>query len=195
VRGIDLESTAEPGSRPEAHAGGELSLDTVYRTHAELVSRWIRRLEPNDDPEDLLHEVFLVVRRRLPTFRGDAAITTWLFAITVRVVGGRRRKQKLRRLLFGRFEGDRTDQPSPATPEMHAARTEASRVLYELLERLGERDRTLLILFELEGLSGKEIAAVMGVPERGLWTLLHRARGRLKRAYIERYGIPEGGAP
>jgi len=195
VRGIDLESAAGQASGPEAHPAVELSLDTVYRAHSELVSRWIRRLEPREDPEDLLHEVFLVVQNRLPTFRGDAAITTWLFAITVRVVGGRRRKQKLRRLLFGRFEGDRSDQPSPATPEMQASRSEASRVLYELLEGLGERDRTLLILFELEGLSGKEIAAVMGVPERGLWTLLHRARGRLKRAYIERYGMPEGGAP
>lgn len=195
MRGIDVESTAEPEGGPEAHAGGELSLDTVYRAHAELVSRWIRRLEPNDDPEDLLHEVFLVVQNRLPTFRGEAAITTWLFAITVRVVSGRRRKQKLRRLLFGRFEGAGSDQLPPPTPEMHAARTEASRVLYELLERLGERDRTLLILFELEGLSGKEIAAVTGIPERGLWTLLHRARGRLKQAYVERYGMPEGGAP
>lgn len=195
MRGINLESAAGHESGAEARPDGELSLDTVYRAHAELVSRWIRRLDPTDDPEDLLHEVFLVARRRLPTFRGDAAITTWLFAITVRVVASRRRKRKVRRLLFGRYEGDSADQTPPATPEMHASRTQASRVLYELLEGLAERDRTLLILFELEGLSGKEITAVTGIPERQLWTLLHRARVRLKRAYVERYGMPEGGAP
>src|SRR5260221_7211842 len=87
-----------------AEAGGEpeLDLDGLYRRHGEKVSRWVKRLWGRHDAEDVLHEVFMVVQRRLPEFRGDSALTTWLYAITERVVSGRRRKERFRRLLFRR---------------------------------------------------------------------------------------------
>jgi RNA polymerase sigma-70 factor (ECF subfamily) len=190
---IELESAPGDKTEPATEQGRELSLDAAYRAHAELVSRWIRRLDPSGDAEDLLHEVFLVASRRLSSFRGDAAVTTWLYAITLRVVAGKRRKRKLRRLLFGGFAHSEGERPGPPTPEADATRAEASRVLYELFDELSERDRTVLILFELEGLSGKQIAEVTGIAEHALWTVLHRARGRLRRAYVSRYGEPGRG--
>jgi RNA polymerase sigma-70 factor (ECF subfamily) len=189
VREIELEPAATQSVRPQARRP---SLDAVYREHAELVSRWILRLDPRADAEDLLHDVFLVVRRRLPGFRGDSALTTWLYAITLRVVIGQRRKRRVRLLLFGHFERGEVDRPS-RTPESDATRAEASRVLYALLDELSERDRALLIAFELEGLSGRELAEVAGVAEGNVWTLLRRARMRLRRAYVRRFGELEGG--
>jgi RNA polymerase sigma-70 factor (ECF subfamily) len=187
VREIDFHATTSATSG--ADAGRPLTLDGVYRAHAVLVSRWIRRLDPGGDAEDLLHEVFLVVSRRLAGFRGDAALTTWLYAITLRVVGSERRKRKLRRLLFGRFAPGLTEErAAPATPEESAGRARASAVLYSLLDQLNERDRSMLILFELEGLPGKDLSEILGISEQSLWTALHRARARLRDAYVSRFG-------
>jgi RNA polymerase sigma-70 factor, ECF subfamily len=187
VREIDVHASTVP-AEGDAHAD-DRTLEGVYRAHAALVSRWIRLLDPGGDTEDLLHEVFLVVGRKLAEFRGDAALTTWLYAVTLRVVGAERRKRKLRRLLFGRFAPALTEQsPKPPTPEESAGRARAATLLYSLLDELGERDRSMLILFELDGLPGKDLAEVLGISERNLWTALHRARSRLRQAYVARYG-------
>jgi RNA polymerase sigma-70 factor (ECF subfamily) len=173
-------------SRPE-NTRGSLELEAVYRAEAGRVARWIQRLDPEGDTEDLLHEVFLVVKRRLPEFRGDAAVGTWLHAITARVVSAERRKRRLRRFLLGR-EAEKlgSDQITPRTPEDALQARELGRLLYELLEELSERDRTLLILHELEGLAGAELATVAGMSTNGVWVALHRARARLREAYIAR---------
>ncbi|HSU39907.1 MAG TPA: sigma-70 family RNA polymerase sigma factor [Polyangiaceae bacterium] len=166
---------------------GSLELAAIYRTEGARVARWIQRLDPEGDTEDLLQEVFLVVKRRLPEFRGDAAIGTWLHAVTVRVVVAERRKRKVRRFLLGReTEKFGAEQPPPHTPEELLQGRELGRLLYELLDRLSERDRTLLILHELEGLAGAELAAVTGLSANGVWVALHRARARLRTAYVGR---------
>src|SRR5687767_6816248 len=91
-------------------------LAEIYRAYAPDVSRWARRLRgPGADVDDLVHEVFLVAHRRLREFRGEARISTWLYAITVRVVQGQRRKERwLRWLSLGRLP--LAEPLSPPTP-------------------------------------------------------------------------------
>src|SRR5689334_10968708 len=93
---------------PPASAAGESrrvvlsasSVDDIYREHAGRVSLWARRLlGPQGDVEDVLQEVFLVVHRRLPEYRGDAKISTWLHEITFRVTQNHRRKVRFARWL------------------------------------------------------------------------------------------------
>jgi RNA polymerase sigma-70 factor (ECF subfamily) len=171
------------GRRIEAEAR---DLDGIYRAYAADVSRWARRLRgPHPDVEDVLSEVFLVVQRRLPEFRGEARISTWLYAITVRVVQEQRRKERWRRWLrLDRlFPGG---APAPATPLEAFESRRATEITYELLEALPEAERSALILFELEGLSGEEIAAVTGEPVGNIWVRLHRARARFRKAYLAR---------
>jgi RNA polymerase sigma-70 factor (ECF subfamily) len=155
----------------------------IYRQHAEQVSRWARRLlGPHGDVEDVLHEVFLIVHRRLPEWRGEAQIGTWLYAITVRVVQDHRRRQRwspwlrLRRWL----EADAEPPPTP----LQALETRRSLELtYRLMDTLPETERSALILFELEGLSGEQIAAITGEAVGTIWVRLHRARARFRRAF------------
>jgi RNA polymerase sigma-70 factor (ECF subfamily) len=74
-------SAALAAVRPREDTG----LAAIYREHAELVKRWALRLGgPGLDAEDFVHEVFMVVQRRLPEFRGEAKLTTWLYRITLR---------------------------------------------------------------------------------------------------------------
>jgi RNA polymerase sigma-70 factor (ECF subfamily) len=172
-----------------------LELEAIYREHAALVSKWVRRLwGPNGagsvDAEDLLHEVFLVVQRRLSSFRGEAALTTWLYSITVLVVNARRQKERWRRWLWRRAEPELSliqEAAAPASQE-ELERAEAARQVYAVLDELRERDRTLMILFELERLPGSEIAHIVGVSEANVWVGLSRARARFKHAFERRFG-------
>lgn len=173
-----------------------LELDTIYREHSATVSKWVRRLwgpggvSGSVDTEDLLQEVFLVVQRRLDSFRFEAALTTWLYGITALVVSSRRRKEHWRRLLWRRAEAELSlDQGRCASgAEEDFERAEAARVVYMVLEDLGERDRTLMILFEHERLPGAEIATILGMSEASVWVALSRARNRFKKAFVRRFG-------
>ena len=131
-----------------------------------------------------------MVQRRLEGFRAEAALTTWLYSITVLVVNGRRQKERWRRLLWRRAEPELSllhDPTSPATQEDFDA-AEASRQVYAVLDELSERDRTLMILFELERLPGSEIASIVGLSERNVWVGLSRARARFKKVFERRFG-------
>jgi RNA polymerase sigma-70 factor (ECF subfamily) len=182
----------------EAELDGKpvLELEAIYREHSAAVSKWVRRIwGPGGvggtvDVEDLLQEVFLVVQRRLASFRGDAQLTTWLYGITVLVVNGRRKKERWRRLLWRRAEPELQLQHDEGglDAEQDFERAEASRLVYAVLEDLSERDRTLLILFELERLPGAQIASIMQLAEPNVWVSLTRARARFKKAFERRYG-------
>ena len=173
-----------------------LELDAIYREHSAAVSKWVRRLwgpggaSGSVDAEDLLQEVFLVVQRRLGSFRAEAALTTWLYGITVLVVNARRKKERWRRFLWRRAEPELQLDHDDASPAVQAdfERAEAARLVYSVLNDLSERDRTLLILFELEHLPGAEISAILGMSEPNVWVAMTRARGRFKKAFERRYG-------
>jgi len=172
-----------------------LELEAIYREHSAVVSKWVRRLwgpgavGGSVDAEDLLQEVFLVVQRRLGSFRAEAALTTWLYGVTVLVVNARRKKERWRRFLWRRAEPELQLNHDVAAPaEKDFERAEASQLVYSILNELSERDRTLLISFELERLSGAEIAVALGISEPSVWVALTRARARFKKAFVRRYG-------
>lgn len=161
-----------------------VDLDRVYREHAARVSGWVRRLTGTNDVSDTLQEVFEVAQRRLASFRGDAQITTWLYAITVRVVSARRRKARIRRLLFAQAQTEVDVSAAPfETPADALHRRQATQVVYSVLDGLSERDRSLLILFELERLGITEIGVILGMSENNVSVSLHRARERFRKRH------------
>ncbi|HEY1537390.1 MAG TPA: sigma-70 family RNA polymerase sigma factor [Polyangiaceae bacterium] len=167
---------------PIAEPGEEIDLDRVYREHGATVSRWVRRLSGSSDASDTLQEVFEVAQRRLSDFRGDAQLTTWLYSITIRVVSSRRRKARLRELLFLQAKTEfELDAQSAETPADSLHRRQATRIVYAVLDKLSERDRTLLILFELERLPTSEIATILELTENNVSVSLHRARERFRK--------------
>jgi RNA polymerase sigma-70 factor (ECF subfamily) len=174
-------------------------IESLYRRHAEDVARWAGRLAGQGfDIEDLVHQVFLVVQRRLPQFRGEAKVTTWMHEITIRVVQEARRKQR-RWLLWPRSRTNATstteqgpdDQVASLPSDQPTAlelleKKEAGRMVYEILDQLDEKYRTALILFELEGLSGQEIAVVTRTSPSNVWVRLLRARQQFLKRFLER---------
>lgn len=184
LKDIVQSPTLVDASPVEALALAVPTLAEVYTEHARRVGGWAARLMgPGLDPEDLIHEVFLIVDRELPHWRGEAKITTWLYRITLNVVRDRRRREKrrwLRTLLFG----EQQEATPVFTPYDSVEQRQLTASVYAALDKLAERDRTLLILFEIEGLSGEAIADLLAIKIDTLWVFLHRARKRF-RARIE----------
>jgi RNA polymerase sigma-70 factor (ECF subfamily) len=157
----------------------------LYRQHGALVAGWAARmLGPGADVDDVVQEVFLVVQRRLGEFRGEARLTTWLYEITLRVAKGWRRRQRWRRWLG--FEHDAEPEAltsERASPLQELETRQATETVYAVLERLRERDRTILVLFEIERIPGEQIAALERTSVNNVWSRLHRARARFVRAF------------
>ena len=168
-----------PGSDVETERTDPL--DKLYARHASDVKRWVRRLAgPTADVEDLLHDVFVVALRRRFTFRGEANVKTWLFRITHHVVRSRRRRSYVRALLFGRHQDAIAAATlSCATPHEEIERCERHLRLYRALDGLPDAYRTALILYEIDGLSGEQVAELIGISLGTLWVRLHRGRAKL----------------
>jgi RNA polymerase sigma-70 factor (ECF subfamily) len=166
----------------EEVAEPELELGAIFAAYAERVGGWAARLAgPSLDPEELIREVFLIVRKQLKHFRGDARLSTWLYRITLNVVRDRRRREKRR----WRFAGEpRAEHHTAYDSTLERERTEA---VYHALDSLRERDRTLLILFEIEGLPGEQIARLLEVRLDTLLAQLQRAHERFRERILTQH--------
>ncbi len=167
-----------------------LEWGAIYEAHARKVASWVTRLSPELDAEDVVQEVFLTVRDKLPEFRGEAKLTTWLFRITQNVVRDRGR-QEWRRKLRHLFFGEAMHSQPRSTPIESFEQKERAQVVYQVLDQLPALPRTVLILFEMEELSGSEVAELVGKSEAAVWVVLHRARkqfrARLQAEFPERF--------
>jgi RNA polymerase sigma-70 factor (ECF subfamily) len=167
-------TSAEETSGPS----GPFDLEDVYRTHAADVARWAARLAgPGFDREDIVHEVFLVAQRRFPTFKRAGNIKVWLYRTTAFIVKKRRRSERWRRWLNGSANdlADRMPASGP-TPLEELERFRRDQRLYRTLDQLPEKYRTVLVLFDLDGLSGEEVVALTGRKVSTLRVWLFRAR-------------------
>jgi RNA polymerase sigma-70 factor (ECF subfamily) len=162
----------------------QFEFDAVYAAQVHFVWRVLRGMGVSDAlVEDAVQDVFVVVHRRLPEFDGRFSIRTWLFEIAFRVGCEYRRKGKRAASLEPLDEGLRDSGPSPAE---QAERNHALHVAEELLDELEDDKRALLVLSEIEGMTGPEIAVVMGTPLNTVYSRLRRARKQLSEALAER---------
>jgi len=146
---------------------------------------WVRRLGgPQIEVDDAVQEVFLVAHRRLRWFRGRESLTVWFYRVTENVVRHQRRRLRRRREVFaGADESEIAEQAARAGEIANDEETRRQRlqIIYQVLDRMSERNRTLIILFELEELSGEEIARLKGAKLATVWVWLHRARAEFRR--------------
>ena len=154
-------------------------IDTLYERHLGQVKRWARQLAgPAVDLEDLVHDIFLVAFKKGFQDRGEGSVDTWLFRITHHEVRARRRRSRVRQLLLGQHQ-ECLAPVAPNTPQQEMERQERRERLYRALDRLPDRYRTTLILFEIEELSGERVAEFTGISLGTVWVRLHRGRERL----------------
>jgi len=170
---------------PPSAEGAVFDLGSLFAEHGQTVARWVRRLGGDAvDVDDAVQEIFLVAHRRLRDYSVEARVKTWLFRTTAAVVRNHRRRRGWRRLF--RWNIDEVELPAVTPTPLEAL--EQSRAVadtYRLLDRLPEKHRAVLVLFEVEGRSGEEIAEMMGVKPATVWVWLHRARTRFLKLQAE----------
>jgi RNA polymerase sigma-70 factor, ECF subfamily len=152
----------------------------VFDEHARYIWRTFRHLGmPEADVPDLCQEVFVVVHRKLSDFEGRSSLKTWLYGICVRVASDHRRRAHVRN---ERAQADPAEHLAAAGELRPDARAETRAELQALLDTLDEDKRTVLVLYELEGLTMKEVADVVGCPLQTAYSRLHAARERVLEA-------------
>ncbi len=175
-------------SAPRAPPGP--TLEEIYVEHGDFVWRTLARFGVSEpDRPDELHEVFVVAHRRLPEFRGDASITTWLFGIARRVASSyRRRGHRTREVPCERpYDG----HVAPDQLEDEVARRQARARLERILQGMTLDQRAVFVMFEIDGLKGQEIADMMGCPVQTIFSRLRRARAAFERDVGQLHAAPE----
>jgi RNA polymerase sigma-70 factor, ECF subfamily len=151
--------------------------------HEAAVFRFIRTLGPDlSAAEDALQESFLAAWRSAATFRGESSVRTWLFTIARHATHRqyRRRAGEPDPREFATLDdlGVAAGWGTAADPEVAAIRGEQRQAIAQALDALDPEDRRVLVLRDLEQLSGDEAAEVLGLTLPALKSRLHRARLR-----------------
>jgi RNA polymerase sigma-70 factor (ECF subfamily) len=155
------------------------TLATIYERHAQFVWLTLQRLGVHEaDLDDLVQDVFVVAHRRWDSFTGASRVTTWLFGICTRLAANYRRLRRWTSEVSSGSGGD--DIAADAlTAEHLLIRREQWAVAERMLSSLTREKRAAFIMFELDSLSGSEIAELMGVHVGTVYSRLHAARREL----------------
>ena len=164
-----------------AAAGEPAAFDAFVLRHQASVFRFARtQVARADAAEDLLQQTFLSAWQAAGDFRGDGSARAWLFTIT-RHAGTRWRERDARAAI----DDTPVDQLGleagwgGPSPELQAMHRQMQACVTSALARLAPEDREILTLRDLEGVSGEEAAALLGVGLAAMKSRLHRARLRL----------------
>lgn len=170
------EMTGESALLDRCRAGDVAAWRQLYDAHFDFVYRVARRLgTPMEELEDVCQEAFLVAFRKLGSFR-EGRFSTWIYRIAANVASDRHRRRRVRRTFAALWGQPRDPEPSARTPEREYESAEAEALVSRILERMAPKKREVFALFELEGLSGDEVAERVGCKVATVWTRLFHAR-------------------
>ncbi|HEX3851500.1 MAG TPA: sigma-70 family RNA polymerase sigma factor [Polyangiaceae bacterium] len=166
-------------------AARPVSFETLYDAHVDFVWRNAQRLGVAEEAlDDVVQQVFLVVHRRLPEVATDLPVKAWVFGILSHVVRdyrrGRRRKSPHHSA--PPIDPATIAEPPGKSPFETLARSEALKVVIELLSELSDDKREIFVLSELEQLNAQEIATLLGVNPNTVYSRLRVARQDFERA-------------
>lgn len=158
-----------------AQAGDRRAIDELLARYEQAIYRFgLRMCGDEDSAREVLQETMLAVFRNLPGFRGQAALSTWLYQIARSFCIKQRRGVRPSAPLDA-------DIPAQApTPDMQLHAHRIGQALAEAIAALPAEQREVLVLRDVEGLSAQEAADIVGIEVGALKSRLHRARMALR---------------
>lgn len=167
-----------------ARRGEEAAFAELFQTHKRRVySLCLRMIRDSAEAEDLTQDAFLQAFRKIGTFRGESAFSTWLHRLAVNVVLMRLRRKRLAQVSLDEVDG------SPEDPMKREYGAEDRRLmglidrisLERALAKLPSGYRTIFVLHDVEGREHSEIARLMKCSVGNCKSQLHRARLKLRK--------------
>ena len=174
-----MDSEPDDGELVRRYVEGDTaSFETLVRRHERRVySIAYRMLSREDDARDATQEAFMTALRKLSSFRGEAAFTTWIHRVTVNAcydILRRRQREPV---------SDPAEEPhATASPFDHAEATAQAIDVQRALARVPDDFRAALILHDVQDLPYEEVAEALGVPVGTVKSRIHRGRVALARA-------------
>ncbi|HET9554646.1 MAG TPA: RNA polymerase sigma factor [Anaeromyxobacteraceae bacterium] len=185
-----LETTDEALIRRSA-AGDRAAFDQLVGRHGDALYRFAgRQCGSEREAEDALQDGLLAAWRGASTWRGEAAVRTWLYQVVLHACRRRTRRRSGEPAHHDSVEEAEGLAADDVSPDERVAARQAARALEAALASLPEEAREVLLLRDVEGLSGAEAAAVLGVGLAAMKSRLHRARLDLKERVEAVLGRP-----
>lgn len=156
----------------------ERSFTALYRAHVDFVWRVARALGvPDASLDDVVHDVFFIVRRKQDALAADRPVRPWLAGITRNVTMHLQRKLARERRRLEVVE----PPTAPRAPEDQVVLGEAAALIGAFVESLDEDKRTAFLLCEIEGLPVVDVAAMLELNPNTLYARVRAARLELDR--------------
>jgi RNA polymerase sigma-70 factor, ECF subfamily len=152
----------------------------VERHERRVYNLALRMTGREEDARDATQDALLTVLKKLSSFRGEAAFTTWLHRVTVNACYDVLRKRQ-RAPLLDRGDVDRPPLEPPPAPD-HADASDLSIDVQQALSQVPEDFRVVMILHDVQDLPHEEVAAILSIPIGTVKSRLHRGRIALARA-------------
>ncbi len=156
-------------------SGNLRAYERLYELHsARMKSLAFHLLGSRADAEDAVQETFVKVYRSVHGFVGTSSLSTWIYRILLNSCYDALRKRR-----------QLAEEPAPAQIRSEAGKVSLKIALERALSQLNERQRTVFLMFEVEGLKHSEIAGILEVPEGTSRSWLFEAKCQLKRLLTE----------
>jgi RNA polymerase sigma-70 factor, ECF subfamily len=170
-------------------------LEATYRTKIHQLA--LRHMKNHEDAEEVAQDVLLKVCHKIAAFRGDSALSSWIYRITFNTAMSRLRTVRFSRpaeipehmLPADQSESGATQRAEPADqdslPDERYLRTEVRRRLRDAMSDLAPIYRLPVVLRDVHGLSTEEASDVLGVKPQTLKSRLHRGRLALRASLVD----------
>ncbi len=175
--------------------GGEISAfdEIVYRYESKVMNLSLRFTRNQEDAEEVLQDVFTTVYRKIDSFRGQSAFSSWLYRIVVNAAFMKLRKKKQSQTVSMEDLAPAVKQycmERESVTNTHSYNITVTRELQEVLQRaidkLPDQYRAVFILRDVDGLSNQETGEILDLSIPAVKSRLHRSRIMLRKR-LQRY--------
>jgi RNA polymerase sigma-70 factor (ECF subfamily) len=180
-----------------AQQGDSAAFETIYHLHSRRVyALCLRMIGDPVEAEDLTQEAFLQLFRKIHTFRGESAFSSWLYRLTANIVLMRFRKKRPVSVSLEEMTRCDDEEKRPAfeigAPDVRLSGLFDRLNLRDALQQLPEGYRSMFLLHDVHGYEHNEIASILGCSVGNSKSQLHKARKRLRELLhkVRRYASP-----
>src|SRR6266403_2551669 len=173
-----------------AQQGDAAAFETIYQLHSRRVYALCLRMSGDPvEAEDLTQEAFLQLFRKIHTFRGESAFSSWMHRLTANIVLMRFRKKRVAAVSLDELTRSDEERERPiiefGAPDLRLVGVFDRVNLQTAIEQLPEGYKSMFVLHDVHGFEHNEIATMLGCSVGNSKSQLHKARKRLRELLNE----------